>query len=393
MLTHEQNKRIAEVGPGTPCGELLRRYWQPLCPVAELAADHPKKRVRILGEDLLVYRTPDGTLTCIEERCPHRSASLFFGFIEPDGIRCCYHGWKFATSGACLERPFEKTAPKTVRAKTYPLQNLGGLLFVYMGPQPAEAPPLPHWDVLVRTDRPRTIRVMPIHACNWLQAQENTVDSVHTYYLHGHMSVVYNLPTLAIGGYFYRPIQSYDWAISRWGIEKSLVYGGDKPEVEVRPPLIFPNILRIPEGPVEAMHFRVPVDDTRTRIIWVGLLPAGAGRIAPADATPFEYTTDPVGLDESYDLSTFYAQDRIVWETQGAIVDRSREILGASDRGIVMFRQMLEEQIQRVERGEAPDVAVVERDEAEEPIVFESMTQPWWEGAESASLAAVGQNG
>ena len=97
--------------------------------------------------------------------------------------------------------------------------------------------------------------MLPILNCNWLQIMENSVDTTHTYYLHGHMSVVKNLPTLAQGGYFYRPITDYDWAVCRWGIEKTCTYGGDKPELEIRPPLIFPNILRIPEGPIEALHF------------------------------------------------------------------------------------------------------------------------------------------
>ena len=213
--------------------------------------------------------------------------------------------------------------------------------------------------------------MLPVHACNWLQIQENTVDSVHTYYLHGHMSVVKNLPTLAQGRYFYRPIDSYDWGLCEWGIEKTLVYGGDRPEVEIRPPLIFPNVLRIPEGPVEAMHFRVPIDDLHTRIFWVGLRP-GSGPLP----TTFEYAEDkPLGYGDE-ELMTFYGQDRVVWETQGAIFDRSLEHLGASDRGIVMFRRMLDEQIKRVERGEEPDVGVVRDDARDDMIVFESATRP-----------------
>ncbi len=271
MLTQEQNERLTKVGRGTPCGNLLRRYWQALCPTGEITAENNKKRVRILGEDLLVYRGDDGKIACIAEHCLHRRASLFFGFIEPGGIRCCYHGWKFDAQGKCTERPFEAHAPDNLCLPTYPVEELGGLLFVYMGPDRARAPLLPRWDVLVRNDGKRNIVVLPVHECNWLQIQENTVNSVHTYYLHGHMSAVKNLPTLAQGRYFYRPIESYDWDLCEWGVEKTVVYGGDQPEVEIRPPLIFPNILRIPEGPVEAMHFRVPIDDTHTRIFWVGL--------------------------------------------------------------------------------------------------------------------------
>jgi 5,5'-dehydrodivanillate O-demethylase len=384
MLTKEQNDRLTQVGAGTPGGELLRRYWQPLCPTGEITEAAPKKRIRILGEDLLVYRDDAGKIYCVAEYCAHRHASLFFGFVEPGGIRCCYHGWKYDHGGQCIEQPFEKgNAASKIRIPAYPVQELGGLLFVYMGPDPAKAPLLPRWDVMAREDAKRNIIVLPIHNCNWLQIQENTVDTIHTYYLHGHMSVVKNLPTLAQGGYFYRPITGYDWSVCRWGIEKTCTYGGDKPELEIRPPLIFPNILRIPEGPVEALHFRVPVDDQRTRIFWVGLR-VGSG----SGPTTFEYVPEKPMSYGDEELQTFYGQDRVVWETQGAVYDRTTENLGASDRGIVMFRRMLAEQIDLVERGLDPTVAVV-RDEIENKmIVFESATQPAYENDQHVFVAS-----
>ena len=141
----------------------------------------------------------------------------------------------------------------SIKLKTYPVQALGGLLFVYMGPDPEAATLLPRWDVLARTDKGKQILVMPEHHCNWLQIQENTADSVHTFYLHGHRAAVLNGGTPdRISAYFYRPIKSYDWKTSHWGVEKMVEYGGEQAELEVRPPLIFPNILRIPEGPVES---------------------------------------------------------------------------------------------------------------------------------------------
>jgi 5,5'-dehydrodivanillate O-demethylase len=376
MLTQEQNERLTKVGPGTPGGELLRRYWQALCPTGEITEANPKKRLRILGEDLLVYRSAEGEILCIAENCAHRRASLFYGFIEPGGIRCCYHGWKYDAAGQCVERPFESSVGN-VSLPTYRVQELGGVLFAYMGPNPERAPLLPRWDVLVRRDGKRNIIVMPVHDCNWLQVQENTVDSVHTYYLHGHMSAVYNLPTMVTGRYFYRKIKSYDWAVSDWGIDKSLVYEGNPPEVEIRPPLIFPNVLRIPEGHVEALHFRVPIDDTHTRIIWVGLHPSKDGAVAAEGATtPFIYEPDRPLKHTMDELNTFYGQDRVVWETQGKVFDRSQELLGASDRGIVMFRRMLAEQIDRVERGEEPTVAVVRDPAKNAMITFQSATRP-----------------
>src|SRR3970040_1227732 len=111
MITHEQNERLTRVGPGTPGGELLRRYWQPLCPAGELTAANPKKRIRILGEDLLIFRDSTGKIACVEGHCPHRGAALYYGFLEEDGVRCCYHGWKFAPAGPCIEMPFEGAKP------------------------------------------------------------------------------------------------------------------------------------------------------------------------------------------------------------------------------------------------------------------------------------------
>jgi 5,5'-dehydrodivanillate O-demethylase len=369
MLTHEQNERLTRVGPGTPCGTLLRRYWQAVCPTAELSGEKRKKRIRILGEDLVVFRADDGTYRCVSDRCPHRSASLAFGFIEPDGIRCSYHGWKFdGVTGACMERPFEPQPPhEGIRIAAYPVEAYGGLLFVYMGP-PEHQPLLPHWDVLARSDRPKRIRVLPVHRCNWLQIQENTADSVHTYYLHGHALTVAGID-LPGRDYFYRPIVGYDWSVSEWGIEKTLEYGGEHPETEIRPPLIFPNILRIPEGPVEAIHFRIPMDDEHTRIIWMGLMPGPRDPGESAVEVPYVIEPDPPHYTlEDIDQTDFYGQDRVVWEAQGTIADRSVETLGATDRGIVLYRRQLAEQIDRVERGEEPNVAVV-RDAAQNACI------------------------
>jgi 5,5'-dehydrodivanillate O-demethylase len=332
MLTREQNERLTKVGPGTPCGELLRRYWQVACPVGEVLGAQREQRIRILGEDLVVYRTDDGS---------------------------------FAAVAAARQAP-------------YPVQQLGGLLFVYMGPDPANAPLLPRWDVLADSKRPKKILVMPVHSCNWLQIQENTVDTVHTYYLHGHMSALHQLATLDTSPFFYRPIESYDYAVGPYGIEKSLVYGGDKPESVTFPPMIFPNILRITEGPVDSMHFRIPVDDEHTRIIWIGLLPQSAGAVCRDEEIPYAIEFDPPDIRvEDVSLDTFYGQDRVVWETQGRIADRTRETLGASDRGIVLFRRMLDEQIGRVERGDEPDVAVFRDPENNRVLDFDYITKRW----------------
>lgn len=371
MLSKERNERLTRTGPGTPCGNLLRRYWQPLCATSELTREKPAKRVTIMSEPLVAFLLPDGSYACMGEHCAHRRCSLFYGFIEDGGVRCPYHGWKYDGAGRCLEQPFEPKNSKLkdeVRQVAYPVEKLAGMLFVYMGPQPA--PLLPRWDVLVREDGARKIQYRPTLLCNWLQAQENTADSTHTYYLHGEMSIKLGLRG-ATTDFYHRPIESYDFGLCEWGIEKTCIYGGDKPEEEVRPPLIFPNILRIPEGRNENLHWRVPIDDVNTRIIVMMFNPKGT--YVPDDQIPVEYMPDDRGPDGEFHLKSFHSQDRMAWETQGPLFDRSKEFLGASDRGIVMLRRLLEEQIKIVEEGGEPMALV--RDPAKNRIIeFKSHT-------------------
>jgi 5,5'-dehydrodivanillate O-demethylase len=372
MLTQEENERITRVGPGTPCGALLRRYWQPVAIASELTPERPKQRVRILGEELVVFRDADGNYGCLAEHCAHRGVSLYYGFVEDCGIRCPYHGWKYATQdGQCLEQPFEpagSTYKDRIQQGAYPVQKFAGLLFVYMGPEPA--PLLPRWDVCVREDGVRKIEMRPPLDCNWVQAEENTADTVHTYYLHGHMMKTQGRND---GAYYYRPIEKYEWSLCEWGVSKKCYYGGDRPEIEIRPPLIFPNILRINAGRLECIHWRVPTDDTHTKIYMVTFLPDPEGRTLPQPEDPpvLYWAPDSDFLPNGeYDLTTFYAQDKMAWETQGPLYDRSSEHLGASDRGIVMFRKLLAEQITVVEQGGDP-IALVRDPAKNEVIAFE----------------------
>ncbi|NIO06642.1 MAG: Rieske 2Fe-2S domain-containing protein [Deltaproteobacteria bacterium] len=376
MLTQEVNELLTRVGPGTPAGTLLRRYWQPVCLASELTEANPKKRVTIMGEDLVVFRLPgeQGSSVrygCLGDHCAHRGTSLFYGFVEPDGIRCSYHGWKYDPDGKCLEQPFEKNPEfkNKVCQLSYPVERLAGVLFIYMGP-PEKKPLLPRWDVLVRTDGKRTIDVHPVLECNWLQAMENSVDTVHTYYLHGHVMEQLGSP---LGRFYYRPIEDYSWDICEWGITKRCVYGGDRPEEEFRPPLVFPNILRIPQHYVEALHWRVPIDDTRTQITVMCFDPTSETRNDPEEPE-VRYLSSLITPEGEHEMTSFSSQDKMAWETQGRIFDRSQENLGSSDEGIIMYRKMLREQIELVQRGGEP-MALVRNPEKNKIIEFES-TKP-----------------
>ena len=152
MLTQEQNEMLTQVGKGTPMGELLRRYWHPIAASAELE-EKPTKVVRLLGEDLVLYKNKSGEIGLIDRFCPHRRVDLSYGIPEYEGLRCMYHGWMFNRHGQCIEQPFEETVrpdgrfKKKVTVAAYPVEELGGLLFAYLGPNPA--PLVPRWYLFV----------------------------------------------------------------------------------------------------------------------------------------------------------------------------------------------------------------------------------------------------
>jgi 5,5'-dehydrodivanillate O-demethylase len=344
MLSAEANERITKVGPGTPAGELLRRYWMPVAPKAEV--DELRiRRVRLLGEDLVVYKDDRDRYGLLAEQCPHRSASLAYGRIDDDGIRCPYHGWKYDVSGRCLDQPAEPADSRykdTIHQTSYPVEEMGGLLFAYMGPSPA--PLLPSFDVLARPDWERRIEIHPVLDCNWVQPMENSVDPAHLYWLHGYTG----------GAPDQRPDDENTYQEFEFGIYKSHV---NAEEIETHP-LVFPNILR---GPGYVAHFRIPMDDTHTRIMYILYNPTADG--SPVDQTqvPYQYIGpiktpyDDQGIQRyEHRMDTFAGQDGMAWETQGPLTNREREHLSVSDAGIIMFRKMLDKQITVAAEGGDP---------------------------------------
>ena len=184
MLSELENTQLTLVGRGTPMGELQRRYWHPIGAVEELK-DAWTKRVRLLGEDLVLFRDRSGALGLVAEFCPHRRASLAYGIPQQNGIRCPYHGWQFDGTGACIDQPNESdgsTFKEKISTAGYPVQALGGMIFAYLGPLPA--PLLPRWPGFVVDGAIRQIGQAEI-PCNWLQIMENSLDPVHTEWLHG----------------------------------------------------------------------------------------------------------------------------------------------------------------------------------------------------------------
>lgn len=356
MLTLEENELLTRVGPGTPIGELLRRYWMPLAPKAEID-EKGKRQLRLLGEDLLVFKDGGGRYGLVAEQCSHRGASLFYGKVEADGIRCPYHGWKYDVSGRCIEQPAEppdSDYKNSICHPAYPVEELGGVLFGYLGPAPA--PLLPRYDILVRQDWLRRIELHPVLDCNWLQPMENAVDPAHLHWLHG-----------LTGGAVTRKDERIDFEIFDYGIYK---YHHDQRRTAVHP-LVFPNILR---GPGNVAHFRIPMDDTHTGVLYVIYSPAPHGDATRQNEVPYKFigpikeAIDDYGLvRQRHHMKTFASQDGMAWETQGAIADRAREHLVSSDKGVVMLRQLLRIQLEKIKRGEDP-IGVI-RDAAKNQLI------------------------
>jgi len=356
MLTREENETLTRVGRGTPAGELLRRYWQAVAAAGELTEEKPIKAVKILGEELVLYRDKSGRYGLVGEHCPHRLASLAFGRVDEEGIRCRYHGWKFDAEGRCLEQPAEP-AERAFKAKikhlAYPVDKLGGLLFAYLGPQPA--PLLPRWDVLAWEEGKRWIEVHEVLRCNWLQPMENSVDPSHLYWLHG--------DTAHLAQTVDRYEEEHEFIPFEFGIMKRRSTPGKKPgggrQIDQHP-LIFPNTLRHVFRTLKTdnkvrhnVQIRVPVDDAHTQVYVVYFEPNDTDHSPASGDAPWEFFAlrDERG---QYRLEHVLVQDAMAWETQGAVTDRTLEHLGVGDEGVIVFRKLLKEQIERVQQGKDP---------------------------------------
>lgn len=369
MLSKEANERLTRVGPGTPMGELLRRYWHPVATVPDLD-NEPVLAVKILGENLALYRNDQGELGLVAERCPHRGASLAYGIPEDDGIRCPYHGWKFSRVGRCLEQPSEpdnSTFKYRVQIPAYPVQEMGGLIWAYLGPEPA--PLLPRYDLFVRDDLDRQIGITRLPV-NWLQIMENSMDPVHLEYLHG---ILTNYTLKRQGKPAAAKIRHHEkirFQVFDFGISKQRLLEGDSEDSDdwqVGHPVLFPNILAVGDHRVPEFQIRVPVDDTHTYHVWYWTRPHEAGT-PPQSPHDIQVSDNPYKHENGrLAVETINGQDMMAWITQGDISDRTTERLGTSDQGIILYRNILEENMRKVERGEDP-MAVV-RDPAKNQMI------------------------
>ena len=356
MLTQEENEFFTRVGPGTPAGTWLRRYWYPICPVTELTPETPTRYVRLLGEDLVMFKDKSGNVGLLRDRCPHRGASLVYGRVEERGIACAYHGWLYDCNGNLLETPLERNEALVGRIKqpAYHARKYAGLYWAYMGPDPV--PEIPKWDVLERKDGRLEINVYQPIDCNWLQSIENSADPDHRQILHQEY----------VGSPKGRePAQTTRGRIDDiWGNDLvELWYGGImkvrhfKNGLKDQHPLILPTILRQGQG----LQLRQPIDDYTIWEIRVNFKPNKDGSLREDDDDVVVNYIEPhkvpgYGLRArpSYLMDRVAFQDYMCWETMGAISDRTIENLGASDECLVMFRNMVKANIMKTLEGEDP---------------------------------------
>jgi 5,5'-dehydrodivanillate O-demethylase len=347
-------------------GELMRRYWQPIAASVELNEENPTKEIRLLGEDLVLFRSAAGKLGCIEPSCPHRKANMSYGIPEPEGLRCPYHGWLFDEAGKCVDQPSEPAGSKfkdKVSLKSYPVAEQGGLIFVYMGPQPV--PIMPAWDMFSWTNVTRSIEATLL-PCNWLQCQENSLDPVHFEWLHryyGGWAFSRKMPAeerdafmkLTTGKGRDHVKLGFD-RFEHGIIKRRLVEGEDEDDEywKTGHPILFPNVLRVGGDAKHQFQFRIPVDDTHTmHIAYICMVPEAGVKVEEQAEVPYWYR--PLnGPDGKIDDRWVVGQDQLAWVIQGPITDRPTEKLGATDVGLIMFRKMLEEQMRMNEDGGTP---------------------------------------
>ncbi|WP_433798948.1 Rieske 2Fe-2S domain-containing protein [Actinomycetospora sp. CA-084318] len=355
VLTAEQNDELTAVEPGTRMGEVLRRYWYPVAFAREMA-EFPVKRVELLGEFFALWRSPSGRYGIIPEPCPHRKASMAYGVVEGEGLRCPYHGWKFDPEGACVDQPAEKDNTNfqgRVRATAGKVEELGGLVWAYVGPGPA--PLLPRFDVYVM-DGFRDIGWADV-PCNYVQIMENAVDPHHVEHLHGrYFEFIGAHEGFTAPASFGKRHQRIGFDAFEYGIIKRRILSGaseDNDDWKVGHPLVFPYNMRVGGGGIHQMQIRVPINRTTTRfMLYTVHAPEG---YEPIEQPAIPDYRIPVFDDEGRHVVNYVeGQDIMAWATQGPITDRTTEHLGRSDIGVSMLRKMFKQQMAAVENGEDP---------------------------------------
>jgi len=333
-----EDEELTRVGPGTPCGEYMRRFWQPVIPASELT-DLPVK-LRILGEDLVVFRDGSGEIGLLELHCPHRGTSLEFGLVGEKGIRCCYHGWLFGCDGTILETPGE-AAGSTLKDKlfhgSYPVHEHAGLVFAYMG-KPEQQPAFPILDTYDIAGYRLVARKPTLWECNWLQVKENSMDPAHLAFLHtlpGSEGFTDDLKALGEWDWMETPLGMV-YIDTRRQDDRVWVRVADfiLPNIHQFPPNQDPMALRNSINRPQATTWAVPLDDTHTMQIGYYRAPErkqmrrGGGFGQDASRSYEERQRVPGDYDAQVSI-------------HNGIARHGLEHLASTDRGIIMMRNMI----------------------------------------------------
>jgi phenylpropionate dioxygenase-like ring-hydroxylating dioxygenase large terminal subunit len=382
MMTREENQRLSQTGPGTPCGELLRRYWQPVALSEELKPDAPLA-VTLMGEELVIFRDPQERIGVLDAHCCHRGADLSYGRLEDGGLRCIYHGWLYDVRGQILEQPGEPGKGENrhmIRQPSFPCQEIGGIIFTYLGP--GTPPLLPKYEFLQVPSEQRFVSKIH-HQCNYLQSNEGNIDPVHLSFLHRNLeNSERDRRRRVVGG----------------KLSPNELYGADvAPRIEVEPTdfglriftiravheertyfrtsnFVMPNFSTFPgqtAGEGYSVNWHVPIDDTshwKFVIVFSREKPLDretilSGRDELTAGYRMKRNKANRYLQDRESMKTksfsgigqaFQAQDACVIEGAGPIQDRTKEHLVSSDKAIVAARKLLLQGMQDIEQGRDP---------------------------------------
>lgn len=387
MVSQKINEEITRVGKGQPAGEVLRRYWQPVALLDELDGKRPVVPVKIMGENLVLFRDEEGELGLIARQCPHRGADLCFGRLEDNGLRCPFHGWHFDRTGQCVEQPGEPEGSRMherIKTVSYPVEERNGIIFAYMGP--GEPPAFPNFDCFRAPDT-HVFAFKGLWECNWLQAMEVGIDPAHASFLHRFLqdedpddgygkqfrdkAANTEIPMTKLLRDYPRPeIQVEE---TEYGMRLIALRHMDDGRTHVRVTnQIFPEAICIPMSrEMTITQWHVPVDDETC--YWYSMFTSfdkpvnkevmRAQRLEEhrlPDYAPLKNKRNNYGFDPDEQGTMTYTgmgmdinvHDQWAVESMGRIQDRTEEHLGKTDAGIIRYRRMLRAAIKSLAEGE-----------------------------------------
>ncbi len=395
MLSHEENDLLTQTDRGTPAGDYFRRYWLPVMLPSEVPTpDSPPVRIKLLGEDLIAFRDTQGQVGLIDEFCPHRRASLFWGRNEECGLRCVYHGWKFDVTGACVDLPNEPPEygfESKLRTTAYPTREYGGLIWTYMGP-PDRMPELPklEWARVPEAHRYVSKR---FQETNYLQAVEGGIDSSHSNFLHAtvdafrltdeYVDKVKHSDNLRAKYHLMDKAPRFAVKKTDYGMVIAVRRNAEEDTYYWRmTQFLLPSHTMIPYQKGHSIHGHcwVPRDD---KTCWVWTMSWNPeeplsdedriaidkeifvhARVDPVTFRPVRNQSNNYGIDREEQrtetmtgIHGFAAQDQAIQESMGPIVDRTRERLGTSDTAIIAARRLLIQEIRALQQGQEPQAA------------------------------------